>query len=174
MQLVIDLGKGPWMKSPHALGMAVRFILMATATVNFKLLEINRVLHRDSGGKIPLVPPLYSSGVRYKEEPLSWDNEHFDSIPVVLERKWGDCDDLAPWRAAELRFTGEDRGASIMIKWKKLPDGKRLYHIVVRRSNVPLSKVDNWQFFKDARGVYEDPCRVLGMGGAAARKHQGL
>lgn len=154
--------------------MAVRFILMGTATVNLKLLEINRLMHRKSGGRVPLIPPLYRSGVVYKEEPQSWDLEHFDCIPAILDRKWADCDDAAPWRAAELRFTGEDRRAQIMVKWKGLPDGKRLYHIVVRRSNVPLSRVDNWQFFKDAQGVYEDPCRVIGMGGQAARRHQGL
>ena len=94
--------------------MAVRFILMGTATVNLKLLEINRLMHRKSGGRVPLIPPLYRSGVVYKEEPQSWDLEHFDCIPAILDRKWADCDDAAPWRAAELRFTGEDRRAQIM------------------------------------------------------------
>ena len=83
-----------------------------------------------------------------------------------------DCDDAAPWRAAELRFTGEDPKANIMVKWKPLPDGKKLYHVVVRRSNI--KRADGFQFFQDKLGFYEDPCKVLGMGGGAAKKHAGL
>ena len=82
------------------------------------------------------------------------------------------CDDLAPIRVAELVHSGEDRKANVMVKWKGLPNGQRLYHVIVRRSNV--TRADNFRFFKDERGFYEDPCRVLGMGGAAARKHAGL
>ncbi len=172
MQLIVDLGVVPvWMKS-LALGSAVRSILQATATVNLALLKINREAHRKSGGKIPLIPPLYRSDVRYKEEPQSWELEHFDCIPVVYGRKWGDCDDLAPIRVAELVFRGEDPRANVMVKWKGLPNGKRLYHVVVRRSNI--KRADGFQFFKDERGFYEDPCKVLGMGGAAARAHAGL
>jgi len=172
MQLIVDLGAVPVWSRSLALGSAVRTILQAAAEVNLALLKINREAFKKSGGKIPLIPPLYRSGVRYKEEPVSWELEHFDTIPVVLGRKWGDCDDLAPWRAAELRFTGEDPHANIMVKWKGLPNGKRLYHVVVRRSNA---KADGKFFFADKRGVYEDPSRVLGMGmSAAAKQHAGI
>jgi len=172
MQLIVDLGVVPvWMKS-LALGSAVRSILQATATVNLALLKINLAANRKSGGKIPLIPPLYRAGVHYREEPQSWDLEHFDCIPVVYSRKWGDCDDLAPIRVAELVFSREDPRADVMVKWKGLPNGKRLYHVVVRRSNI--NRADGHQFFQDSRGFYEDPCKVLGMGGAAARVHAGL
>ncbi len=171
MQLLIDLGSAPLWQRSRALGMAVRFMLQATTEINLKVLQINRVVHRTSGGRIPLIPSLYRSGVVYKEEPTNWALEHFDTIPAALKRKWVDCDDAAPWRAAELRFTGEDPRANIMVKWKPLPDGKKLYHVVVRRSNI--RRADGFQFFKDARGFYEDPCKVLGMGRAAA-KHAGL
>ncbi len=171
MQILVDLGLVPMWKTPRALGMVVRFILQANVEINWKVLQLNRIVYRKSGGRVPLIPPLYRSGVRYKEEPTDWEVEHFDTIPAALKRKWVDCDDAAPWRAAELRFTGEDPKANIMVKWKPLPNGKKLYHVVVRRSNVRI--VDNFQFFRDARGVYEDPCRVLGMG-QAAQKHAGL
>lgn len=166
MQFVIDLGDAKVWKGSLALGMAVRFQLQATALIDLQLLRFNRIAHRRSGGKIPLIPPLYRSGVCYREEPKHWGLEHFDTIPVVYKRKWGDCDDLGPARAAELRVTGEDPKANIMVKWKRRQDnGDRLYHVVVRRSNVPRKRVDNHQFFLDAKGgVYEDPCRVLGMG----------
>lgn len=148
MQLILDLGNAPMWRTPRALGMAVRFILQSAVQVNLKLLEINRLRHRKSGGRVPLIPPLYLSGVRYQEEPVDWDREHFDTIPVILGRKWGDCDDLAPWRCAELIFSGEDRRANVAVKWKFLPNGKKLYHVVVRRSS----------------GQLEDPSRILGMG----------
>lgn len=171
MQLIIDLGKvSIWTRS-LALGMAVRFLLQATTVINLKVLEINRKAHVKSGGRVPLIPPLYRSGVRYREEPQNWELEHFDTIPVIYGRKWGDCDDLAPARCAELRFTGEDPQANIMVKWKTLPGDKRLYHVVVRRSNA---RPDGRFLIKDERGVYEDPSRVLGMGGAVAQQHAGL
>ncbi len=157
-----------------ALGMAVRLILQSTAEINLKLLLVNRAAHRRSGGKIPLIPPLYRSGVRYQEEPSDWKLEHFDTIPVLMGRGWGDCDDLAPWRAAELRYSRQDPKADIMVKWKRNPaTGKKLYHVVVRRSN--LMKADGRFTFKDERGIYEDPSRVLGMGQtSAARAHAGI
>ncbi len=94
------------------------------------------------------VPLLYESGVRYREEPWNAKGarvEEFADIPTVLARKWGDCDDLAPWRVAELRAMGEP--AKIRITWKTLPSG-RLFHVVVRRAD----------------GSVEDPSRILGMG----------
>lgn len=159
-------------KTSRALGAVVRFILQANVEINLTVLRLNQIVHRKSGGRVPLIPPLYRSGVRYKEEPTDWEVEHFDTIPAALKRGWVDCDDAAPWLAAELRFTGQDPKANIMVKWKLLPNGKKLYHVVVRRSNI--RRADNFQFFRDARGFYEDPCKVLGMGGPAARKHAGL
>ena len=114
------------------MGLALKPILEALTTVNHIFLQSHNV------------PALYKSGVRYQNEPKEWPNEHFDSVPVVLKRGWGDCDDLAPWRCAELRALGER--AKIRIQWKRLPAG-RLFHIVVRREN----------------GSIEDPSAILGM-----------
>lgn len=174
MQLIIDLGPVDVWKRSLALGMAVRLILQSCLQVNMSLLQINKATSRKSGGRVPLIPSLYRSGVRYREEPADWALEHFDTIPVVFTRGWGDCDDLAPWRAAELRFTGEDQKADIMVKWKRNPEtGKKLYHVVVRRSN--LRAADGRWTFKDDLGIYEDPSRVLGMGQtSAARAHAGI
>ena len=91
------------------------------------------------------VPPLYESGVRYQNEPRSFPCEEFASIPAVMARGWGDCDDLAPWRVAELREQGER--AKIRIQWKRQPSGTKLFHVVVRRGD----------------GSIEDPSRILGM-----------
>ncbi len=165
MKVLIDFGDAKMWDRSLALGMAVRTILQATTVVNLNILRVNQVAHRKGGGKVPLIPPLYRSGVRYREEPQNWELEHFDTIPAMIGRRWGDCDDLGPWLAAELIFTRQDPRACVMIKWKRRPDnGNRLYHVLVRRSNVPKSRVDNHRFFADQRGVYEDPSRVLGMG----------
>lgn len=132
MRMEIDLGDHPSWRASRMMGLALKPILEALTTVNFMFLKTHHVA------------PLYATGVRYKNEPKEWLNEHFDSVPVVLKRGWGDCDDLAPWRCAELRALGER--ARIRIQWKRLPQG-RLFHIVVRREN----------------GQIEDPSAILGM-----------
>lgn len=114
------------------LGLMVRPILEATVVIDQMFLKNYRV------------PPLYMCGVRYRPEPDT-GVEEFATIPVVLERKWGDCDDLACWRVAELREQGEK--AKIRITWKRQPSGLWLYHVVVRRGN----------------GSVEDPSAKLGM-----------
>jgi hypothetical protein len=67
--------------------------------------------------------------VRWKPEPPG--AEHFDHAGVVGRRGWGDCDDLAPWHAASLRVTGEDRGARAVVR----KSGPKRWHVVVRRSD---------------------------------------
>lgn len=68
-------------------------------------------------------------GVKWKPEPPG--QEHFDHATMVRGRGWGDCDDLAPWRAASLRVTGEDPGARAVVK----RSGDKRWHAVVRRSD---------------------------------------
>jgi hypothetical protein len=90
----------------------------------------------------PETPWLYASGVRYAVEPPEI-REEFACIPIVLGRLWGDCDDLATWRAAELNVRrGMNAVATI------LHVGDRLWHCVVK--------------FPDGR--HECPSAVLGMG----------
>lgn len=91
------------------------------------------------------IPQLYASGVRYRNEPLGC--EWFDDILICLHRGWGDCDDLAAWRIAELRETGEL--AEVYMRWEpgiKNPR-TRLFHVMVKREN----------------GTLEDPSAILGM-----------
>lgn len=91
----------------------------------------------------PNTPSLYSSGVRYIREPIG--QEEWLSVPEVLRRGGGDCEDLACWRAAELILRGK-RAEPI---WRRMPSsvsGQALYHILVR---VGLS--------------IEDPSKLLGM-----------
>lgn len=90
------------------------------------------------------VPPLYKSGVHYAQEK----REAFLCIPGVLMRGWGDCDDLACWLAAELRYTGRDPGAKVYVRKSRSGVPGR-FHAVVKTSN----------------GTILDPSLKLGMGG---------
>lgn len=135
MEIRINLGpKGPrWNKQSRLLAHAVRGILEQVAAINHYYLMMHQA------------PPLYESGVRYREEPPG-TTEEFATIPVILARGHGDCDDLAPYRVAELRMLGEH--AQIRLQWKKSRvTGKRMYHVVVRRAD----------------GRIEDPSKLLGM-----------
>lgn len=49
-------------------------------------------------------PKLYASGVRYRREGLG--KERWQVPSETLRLKHGDCEDLAAWRAAELRVSG--------------------------------------------------------------------
>lgn len=89
------------------------------------------------------LPPLYQSGVRYEREPRGQEN--WQTCHETLKRKAGDCEDLAAWRAAELRVTGADPAAVAIIK--RIRPG--LIHCLVRRGN----------------GHLEDPSKILGMRG---------
>jgi hypothetical protein len=83
-----------------------------------------------ASGKVPPFSP--DTGVRWRPEPMG--DEHFDNASIVLGRGWGDCDDLAPWRAASLRHSGEDPGAFARV----IPSGPSTYHAVVQRSDGSL------------------------------------
>jgi hypothetical protein len=87
------------------------------------------------------VPPLYQAGVRYQRED---GTEIWKPAPRVFSDRFGDCEDLAAWRAAELRLAGEMDARAIAIR---LRSGSRVWHAVVQR----------------ASGDIEDPSVILGM-----------
>lgn len=107
-------------------------------------------------------PRLYDSGVYYREEKPG--KEDWPDVPNVLAQGWGDCEDLAAYRAAELRQY-DGIMAMPVIKWRKIsaaemlkqgypkksipPDGVYLVHCLVRYPN----------------GTIEDPSKILGMKG---------
>jgi hypothetical protein len=94
----------------------------------------------------PETPALYRAGVRYRREPEG--QERWASIPIVRRLGFGDCEDLATWRAAELVVRGER--ARPISSHQRTPRGI-LYHIRVLRAD----------------GRIEDPSRILGMGAKA-------
>lgn len=147
MKILLNLSgqKSPWLKRSKILGKSLRGVLEALVRVNQMYIATHRV------------PALYESGVRYQNEPTNLAKlggvershrvEEFAAIPAVIERGWGDCDDLAPWRVAELRELYHEK-ARIHVYWKRMRDGKgKLFHICVRRED----------------GSIEDPSAKLGM-----------
>ena len=92
----------------------------------------------------PDLPLLFKSGVKYQEEPPG--QEDWQDVLTTLSLKIGDCEDLACWRAAELRVRYGIQAEPVFI-FKLRPNGGYLYHILVRLPD----------------GRIEDPSRTLGM-----------
>jgi len=109
--------------------------LEATTLANEAMLE--------SGEVEPISSAIKSGRVKWKPEPFR-DGEHFDLGQTVTQRGWGDCDDLAPALAAELRATGRDPGARAVVR----KSGPNLWHAVTQGSD----------------GRIYDPSRAAGMG----------
>jgi len=101
----------------------------------------------------PKTPDLYQAGVSYKPErrrevagKVTEYGEEWQTIPWVIYRGYGDCEDLGAWRAAELRVKYGVK-ANPYIKIKRMPDGYWRAHVVV------------WW----PGGKLEDPSAKLGM-----------
>ena len=88
-------------------------------------------------------PPLYASGVRYKAE--RFPREEWEGFGRLVERGFGDCEDLACARSAELIARGVK--AAPTFRFRRV--GRvSVYHILVRYPD----------------GQIEDPSLLLGMG----------
>ncbi len=85
------------------------------------------------------LPRLYQSRVRYRQEPPG--REDWLTADQVLKRGFGDCEDLAAWRAAEWRMHG------VPARAVAKRTGRRMYHAVVELPD----------------GSIEDPSAMLGM-----------
>jgi len=102
----------------------------------------------------PQTPRLYASGCIYKPERRRIDvagnileyGETWQSIPWVLHRGYGDCEDLGAWRAAELRVKN-GIAATPDVRVRRLPSGSWRAHVVVKYPD----------------GSIEDPSAKLGM-----------
>lgn len=94
-------------------------------------------------GRLPDLRDAIDAGLRWRPEPPG--QERFDLAPVVVGRGWGDCDDLAPWWAAQLRHTGQDRRARARVR----RTGEKTWHAEVVRGD----------------GSVDDPSVAAGMRG---------
>lgn len=89
----------------------------------------------------PDFPRLYASGVRYAPEPVA-EREQFCTAPAALANGVADCDDLAPWRSAELVVRDGVEAWPVVVRV-----GPSTWHVVVQTA--------------DGRTL--DPSKKLGM-----------
>jgi hypothetical protein len=108
----------------------------------------------------PETPSIYDSGVQYVEEPDG--AEDWQDVPTCLRMGIADCEDLACWLAAELI---ERHGLDVKADFTKqvLPDGRTLYHIVVRLPDGITLPDGQTTFSVGAQSFIMDPSRMLGM-----------
>lgn len=97
-----------------------------------------------SGAAEPISEAIRNGAVRWKPEPFK-DGEHFDMLDTVHRRGWGDCDDLAPALAAELRHKGADHGARAVVR----RSGPKRWHAVTELSSGEQLDPSEWA------GMYE-------------------
>lgn len=123
------------------------------------VMQVNRVWLRNHP-RLPKLYDLYDDPryakfrVKYGREPWAGTGlEEFAPIHVCLSRGWGDCDDLAPWRAAEI-WEREHRPADIFIYWRP---NTQVWHLQVRHWNSHAERKAG------IKGRIEDPSRLLGM-----------
>jgi len=101
----------------------------------------------------PSIPLLYRSGVRYQRDVCKASRvpgacERFLSpLQVLREGKVGDCDDLAPWRAAEMILGRGQPRPDRKARAIAIPSPGVGWHVLVRRGN----------------GTLADPSKRLGM-----------
>jgi hypothetical protein len=115
----------------------------------------NAALMRAAEQRGARVPMLYDSNIQWRMQAnAAGCGQHWALWPEIAKRGWGDCKDLCAWRVAELRHTGADPGATVLVYWRRLPGEKkaRMYHAEVRRTNACADS-----------GYREDPSRFLGM-----------
>jgi len=129
--------------------------------------HIRRNLKRAAKGLETPIPPLYASGVVYKEDPPG--EENWKDCWACLRDGWADCDRLAAWRTAELRAMGI--GAEPVLKWQWIPRAAMIalgYPAKLLGSSPGVWMVHCLVRFPD--GTIEDPSKILGMGGSYTNK----
>ena len=120
------------------------------------------------------LPPLYLSGVRYRQERCLVPSvpetcERFLTFEQLLIERWGDRDDLAAGRCAELIHTGEDVKARARVYRAGIG-----YHAIVRRGDgriedpfVVLEHAGAGPAAKDRADMNGKVLVLLGLGGLA-------
>lgn len=121
-------------------------------------------------------PDLLASDVRYKlEQPPPGSvcgDDDWQDIAVTYRRKIGDCDDLAPIRAAQLQHRGVAARAIALLRRSHAftPQSRHDYHIVVMwpqgLGSYPATVYRDPSGTRDRQGrvlLLEDPSRLKGM-----------
>lgn len=100
-----------------------------------------------ANGEAPLIQDAIKDGLRWKPENFG-DGEHFDLSTEAAVRGWGDCDDLAPWLAGQLRLQG-DAGARAFTK----QSGPGRYHALVMTGSGEVIDPSIWAGMRKKKGI---------------------
>lgn len=116
-------------------------IIPALEGVAEGLVRLNEALFAYADERGVESPSLYESGIVYRREPRGreWWESAADALGVASNRS-GDCEDLAAYRAAELRYFEDEPGARVKIVRTR----RGSFHAVVERED----------------GSIEDPSRI--------------
>ena len=124
VSFVLDLFKGP--EDRTVSNEALRYLLDALTRIDSNYLA-----------KHPETPSIYDADVLYCEEPPG--QEDWQDVPTCLRMRCCDCDDLGPWRAAELQVR-HGVNARACVDGKPREDGAMLYHV---RTELPGGKIED-------------------------------
>ena len=131
ISFVLDLFKGA--EDRDVSNQALRYLLDALTRIDLLYLR-----------KHPNTPSIYDAGVWYCEEPPG--QEDWQDVPTCLRMGACDCDDLAPWRAAELQARGVRARAVVFGKPRE--DGAMLYHV---QTELPGGRIEDPSVIKGMR-----------------------
>ena len=99
------------------------------------LVQSNRLIMRRE-----LIPPLYSSGVRYQVEPWAAQMQSLSNCREALARGWVECKSAAAWLCAAYREKCSDELSAsqydIDITWKETPTDPLGVDLVPRQGIV--------------------------------------
>ncbi len=105
------------------------------------LVRLNVALMRFADERGVQLPPLYESGITYRREPRGrewWESA--EDVAALANKRSGDCEDLAAYRAAELRYWDGEMARVVIRR-----TARGTFHAVVERGD----------------GSIEDPSRIL-------------
>ena len=120
-------------------------------------------------GDGPTFSDMMRAGVKWRPESFA-DGEHFDLPSVVGARGWGDCDDLGPALAAELR--AYDPGARCVVE----PSGPGRWHVVVVLSDgtrIDPSQIAGMKAKPGVHGAVVRPMACVGGSAIALSPYRG-
>lgn len=134
---------------------SLRFVMSAWDAQTVVDLLNGLVRHNEACLRRAPRPLLYDSHVVYRQEPPG--AEDMIDVDAVLAAGWGDCEDLAAWRAAELRVRGrpawDGQPGQVQANLFLRDFNGHDYHAVV-------------EVLVDGQRIVEDPSALLGMHGS--------
>lgn len=126
------------LRSDRAKERCFEALCLASARINLEYLREH-----------PRTPAIYHAAVRYRSD-THLDPDPWCDLPLTLAARGGDCDDLVPWRLAELWNQGYS-DARPMAYIQRTRNGRVVFHILIK--------------YRNRAGIVEteDPSALLGM-----------